>query len=39
MILQALQEKDEAVLKTILKRNIKNGLKIIKKIYSQFFVF
>jgi DNA-binding GntR family transcriptional regulator len=39
VILQALKEKDEALLKATLTRNIKNGLKIIKKIYSRFFVF
>ncbi len=39
IILQALKDKDEHLLKITLRKNIKNGLKIIKKIYSRFFFY
>jgi DNA-binding GntR family transcriptional regulator len=35
-ILEALKKKDEAMLKEIFKQNIKNGLRLIKKVYSRF---
>ncbi|TVQ99077.1 MAG: GntR family transcriptional regulator [Desulfovibrionales bacterium] len=35
-ILEAFKKKDEAMLKDIFKQNIKNGLRLIKKVYSRF---
>lgn len=39
VILRALKENDEKRLSATLKSNIKNGLKIIKKIYNRYFFF
>ncbi|WP_052812733.1 GntR family transcriptional regulator [Desulfonatronum thioautotrophicum] len=36
LILEAFRKKDEAMLKDIFKQNIKNGLRLIKKVYSRF---
>lgn len=35
-ILQALKNNDESLLRNIFKQNIKNGLRLIKKVYSRF---
>ncbi len=35
-ILEAFKKKDETLLKDIFKQNIKNGLRLIKKVYSRF---